>query len=138
MVDRPSDSAAFLGAASLGHQISGLFGWVGWSLPTFAHTFALSVLTAACLGGGKRAGLAAGAMWFTIDCGFEIGQHRSIAGYLVPFIPQWFERAPILERTDAYFLSGTFDAWDVVSIAAGAMAAYLMTALPTSGDSDHG
>lgn len=133
MLDRPPDSAAFFSAISLSQRVPGVFGSVGDSLPTFVHAFSFSILTALCLGPGKRAFFSACATWFAIDCAFEIGQHPQIAGHLVPFIPHWFERLPLLEHADSYFVGGTFDPWDLVSIAAGATAAYFVSALRTPG-----
>jgi len=39
--------------------------------------------------------------------------------------PGWFSNIPFIENVPAYFLQGTFDVLDLVSIAVGAVAAYL-------------
>ena len=127
-------SAPFFSAISLADQLPGIFGPIGGSLPTFAHVFALGLLTAAYFGGGKQAGLSACLTWFAVDIAFEVGQHSQIAERLVHFIPGWFERLPILEQTDTYFLSGTFDVRDVISIVVGAAAAYLTIVYTTHGE----
>jgi hypothetical protein len=126
VLDRPGDSVPFLSAIRLGHRLPSVFGQIGENLPTFAHVFALSVLTAIWLGGRKGAGLLACLSWFGIDTAFEVGQHPQIAERLVQFIPGWFDRLPILAQADAYFLSGTFDVRDLISIVVGAAAAYLL------------
>lgn len=126
VLDRPADSVPFLTTLSLVHLTSGFFGQVSDSLPTFSHVFAFSLLTVAWLGGRRQTGLLACLAWFSVDTAFELGQHPQIAEHLVQRIPSWFEGVPILELADSYFLSGTFDPWDLVSIAVGAAAAYVL------------
>ena len=100
------------------------FGAVGQSLPAFAHVFAFSLLTIAVLGGGRRTAIVACSGWFLVDAAFELGQHPTLAAELARFIPSWFEGIPILHRTDDFFLAGTFDAFDLVAMALGALTAY--------------
>ncbi len=47
------------------------------------------------------------------------------SGALVDLVPPWFTHVPILDKTDSYFLQGTFDPWDLMAIAMGALAAYV-------------
>jgi len=129
VLDRPAESAPFFTAISLDGLVPNMFGRVGDHLPTFSHVFAFSLLTAACLGGGRRAGLWACLTWFGIDVTFEVGQHPEIAEHMVRIIPDWFESMPILKHAKGYFLSGTFDVWDVLSIVVGAIAAFILTAV---------
>ena len=126
VLDRSSASVPFFSAVSLADTLPPVFGRLGESLPTFAHVFAFSLLTAAWLGGGRRIGLTACLAWFGLDTAFEIGQRPQIAERLVQFIPDGFEGLPILAQADSYFLSGTFDTWDLISIAVGAATAYLL------------
>jgi hypothetical protein len=137
VLDRPADSTVFFSAVILGQKLPNLFGWIGNSLPAFAHTFSFCILTSVWLGRSRRVCIAACSIWLGIDCAFEIGQHAPIAAYLVRFIPRWFKDVPILEYTEAYFASGTFDAWDLIFIAAGAIAALLVAAFPITGTFDH-
>jgi len=125
VLDRSSASVPFFSAVSLGDTLPPVFGRLGESLPTFSHVFAFSVLTAAWFGGGTRAGLWACVGWFGVDTAFEAGQHPQIAEGLVQFIPDWFEDLPILAQAGSYFVSGTFDGWDLISIAIGAAVAYI-------------
>ena len=125
-------------AGSIAHLLPSLFGRISDSLPTFAHAFAFSLLTAAWFGGGRRIGLAACLTWFGVDTAFEVGQHPQIAERLVRFIPDGFGGLPILDQADSYFLSGTFDAWDLTSIAVGAAAAYLLIRCTEPKDEPHG
>ena len=138
VLDRSSGSAPFFSTVSMAHLLPSLFGRLGDNLPTFAHVFAFGLLTAACLGGGRRAGLLACLSWFGIDTAFEVGQHPWLAEQVVQFIPGWFERLPILQYAEAYFISGTFDVRDLMSIAAGAIAACLVNIYTTPRDIRHG
>jgi len=137
MLDRPAEQVPLLSAANFAAVTPVVFGVVGGSLPTFAHTFAFSLLTAAWLGGGKRVGLCACLAWFGIDTAFEIGQQRQLAERLVEIVPGWFEYLPFLAQADSYFLAGTFDAWDLISIALGAGAAYLIARFALTGHRNH-
>jgi len=137
VLDRSGDSVPFFSLVNIAHLLPSIFGRMGDSLPTFAHAFAFSVLTAVWLGGHERARLSACLMWFGIDTAFEAGQHPQVAERLAQFVPGWFEHLPILEQADSYFLSGTFDAGDLISIAAGAAAAYLMTGYTVPKDLSH-
>jgi len=38
--------------------------------------------------------------------------------------PDWFAKFPFLENTENYFIKGTFDFFDLLSIAAGTVVAY--------------
>jgi len=133
VLDRPAGQVPFLSALNLADATPVIFGVVGGSLPTFAHTFAFSLLTAAWLGGGKRAGLWACLTWFGIDSAFEIGQQPEVAVRLVELVPGWFEYLPFLAQADSYFLSGTFDTWDLASIVLGAAAAFFITGRTLTG-----
>jgi len=46
-------------------------------------------------------------------------------------IPDWFEGIPFLENTRNYFQRGTFDMADLVAIAVGTAAAYVIIILIT-------
>ncbi len=126
VLDRDTTEVPFFSDISLGHLLPSIFGPIGDSLPGFAHVFALSLLTIALFGWGKRVALWACLSWFAVDVAFEAGQHPQIATYVPGIIPGWFERIPILQQVEACFLWGTFDTWDLLSIAVGAAAAYLV------------
>jgi len=138
LLDRPADSVPFFSAISLHGLSPGLFGRIGEHLPTFCHVFAFSLLTASWWGGGQRVALTACLFWFGIDTAFEAGQHAEVADHLVRLLPGWFKHLPILRHADAYFLSGTFDVWDLISIAAGAAAAFLLATLKLPRYIQHG
>jgi len=126
-LDRPWEQTIFVpGDLSLFSLTPSVFGVMGHSLPTFAHVFAFSLLTIAFVGGAKRAAITVCLGWFLVEAGFEIGQHPQVAGWLSSLIPQWFEHLPVLDRTASYFVYGTFDPLDILAIALGALAAYLV------------
>ena len=103
-----------------------MFGVVGHSLPTFAHVFAFCLLTAALLAVGTEAAITVCLGWFLVDVAFELGQHSALAPALSTLIPPWFAHLLILNQTDSYFLDGTFDPLDLLAIALGALAAYVV------------
>ena len=124
VIDRPPEQVPVLSDLNLSHHIPALFGSVGHSLPTFAHVFAFCLLTALLLGNAKRNAAAVCLAWFCVDSAFELGQTEQAAGWLQPFIPQWFDYVPILDQTGSFFGNGTFDVFDLISIALGAVTAY--------------
>jgi glucose/arabinose dehydrogenase len=130
LVDRPPEQAFVPSAFSLCQVFPCVFGRIGQSLPTFAHVFAFSLLTAVLLGGGKRPAIAICLGWMAIEAAFELGQHPALAPALVKLIPSWFDQIPVLQKTDSYFLRGTFDRGDILSIVLGALAAYAVIQKP--------
>lgn len=107
-------------------NVTPIFGLIGYQLPTFAHTFAFILLTAAVLWSWTSLAAPICAVWFTIECLFELGQIDMVASKISAVVPDWFDGVPVLEATSRYFLAGTFDLLDVVSIAFGSVAAYLL------------
>jgi hypothetical protein len=126
LLDRPPGLTALPESVTLFRPAVRHFGALGQSLPAFAHVLAFSLLTMALVGGGRRGAITACTAWFGVDTAFEFGQHPTIAAKLVHLIPSWFEAIPILNRTDHFFLYGTFDPLDLLSIALGALAAYVV------------
>jgi hypothetical protein len=124
IIDRPPGLTALPESLTLFQPTVTFFGALGQSLPAFAHVFAFSLLTAALLGGGRRTAMTICTSWFLVDAAFELGQHPTIATKLASLTPSWFEAIPILHRTNDFFLSGTFDAFDLLAMALGALAAY--------------
>jgi hypothetical protein len=59
-----------------------------------------------------------------MDAAFEFGQRFS--AWTLKLIPGSFEGIPILENTKGFFLRGTFDVYDLVAMAIGAAAAYVV------------
>jgi hypothetical protein len=109
-------------------------GPLGNHLPTFVHTLAFILITAAILRPWPRLLLPICATWFGIECLFELGQMASFDGHIASILPGWFEGVPVLEITSDYFIRGTYDALDVVSIALGATIAYPLVRIFLQGD----
>ncbi len=126
VVDRPGDQCFVPSAISLFPFTPAVFGVVGHSLPTFVHVLAFCLFTTALLAGGKKTAIAVCLSWFLVEVALELGQHPALAPSLSRLIPPWFAHLPILNKTDSYFLHGTFDPLDMLAIALGALAAYLV------------
>jgi len=124
ILDRPADQAPILNFFNSSAFSGRFFGFAGLSLPTFAHVFAFSLFTVALLGARRTAALWICLGWLALDTGFELGQHAVAAGLVSPLIPAWFGTVPILNQAGDYFILGTFDFFDLLSITLGALAAY--------------
>jgi hypothetical protein len=108
---------------SLAHGHHSLFGVLGNYLPSFVHVYAFILLTAAVAGFSQTRLTGTCAVWFVVASLFEAAQHPAISPIIAAAVPAWFARVPILDNTAAYFLNGTFDLWDLLSIVLGTMAA---------------
>ena len=127
ILDRPAEHVYFLPQAlSMYERIPSVFGRVGYHLPTFLHVMAFSLMLASVIGCGKQGGLIVCIIWMVINSAFEIGQHQDIAPGIVELLPEWFSYVPILDNTASYFIHGVFDPYDLLSIAAGALVAYVI------------
>jgi hypothetical protein len=124
LLDRPPEAAPFFQAFNITQKTPSIFGVLGQSLPTFAHTFAFGLITAIWLQTVKQSAGLACLAWFVIDAGLELGQHTVIAARIASLIPASFERLPVLQHARAYFVNGSFDTRDLISIALGAITAY--------------
>jgi len=104
-----------------------LLAGIGRCLPTFIHVFAFILLTAGLVAGSKKSYLIITLAWCAIDLLFEIGQ--GVGREIMQIIPDWFSGIPFLENTRAYFMRGSFDWYDLFSIALGSLAAYFILRL---------
>jgi len=95
-------------------------------IPSFLHTFALCLLTAALLRVGWRGALGICSAWLVTDGLFELGQQPMAAEWLARHMPAWFQHVPLLNNTASYFLHGRFDPLDLLSIFLGAAAAFVL------------
>jgi len=124
--DRQAETIYFLpGWLSLESQIGGLFGSIGNYLPTFIHVYAFILLTVVVAVPSVTKLIPVCLAWFTLDSLFEFAQLNPIAQWIGSHTPGWFSGIPFLENTADYFLMGTFDVFDLFSIAIGTLAAYL-------------
>ena len=130
--DRQPEFIYFLpGWLSLNSQPGGLFGSIGYYLPTFLHVYAFILLTAVVAVPSITKLIPVCLAWFTLDTLFEVAQIDPIAQWLAIHTPAWFAGIPFLENTSNYFLFGTFDVVDLMSIAAGTVAAYITVSVLT-------
>ena len=72
--------------------------------------------------------------WFTVNVIFELGQ--KFDSWVVQSIPDWFSEIFILDTTKNYFLHGHFDYLDLLSIALGALVAYIFLLKTKKGEQD--
>jgi hypothetical protein len=101
-----------------------ILGGLSSSLPSFSHTFAFTLFTTAVLWPWRSLMMPICFFWFSAECLLEVGQINVLANHIIRFIPDWFHRVPILEVMSRYFVNGTFDLWDIGSIALGSLSAY--------------
>ncbi len=107
------------------------FGPLGGWLPTWAHTFAFSLLTAAVLPPRSAARYGGCAAWCAVNLAFEIGQHPQVSGPLAQALQAGFGNAAPVRWLAAYFVHGSFDRADLLAALAGAsMAAAALTRAP--------
>ncbi|MBK8104600.1 MAG: hypothetical protein IPK42_03155 [Betaproteobacteria bacterium] len=122
LIDRdPARAMLFPRIAAL--DTGALFGAIGAWLPSFIHTFAFSLFTAAALKRAASPAYGACAAWWAVNLAFEAGQHEQLSSYFADWLnlafgPTWLARA-----LSNYFLRGTFDVGDIAAVTAGALAA---------------
>ena len=125
LLDREPNTVYFVPDwLTLGSKVKPIFGFIGNYLPTFIHVYVFILLTTAVMQLHERLVIPVCITWFTIDSIFEIAQLPGIAQWIAARVPAWFQGVPFLENTASYFIAGTFDILDIVSIAAGTVCAY--------------
>jgi hypothetical protein len=102
---------------------SNVFGMFGQWLPSFVHTFAFSLFTAAALPSRLAARYGACAAWCAVNVAFEAGQHPQVGARLAEALQRGFGRTALTRPLANYFLRGTFDGNDIVAAVLGAVAA---------------
>ena len=102
-------------------------------LPTFIHVYAFILLTVVVAAPCGPRILYVCFGWFILDSLLEVAQKDPIAHWIALHTPHWFSGIPFLENTANYFLFGTFDVLDLLSIAAGTTAAYLTAHITQGG-----
>ena len=128
--DRQPESIYFLpGWLSLHDQSGSIFGSLGNYLPTFIHVYAFILLTVVVAAPSLAKLIPVCLAWFSLDSLFEIAQLNPIAQWIASHTPSWFNGIPFLENTANYFLMGSFNVFDMFSIAIGTLAAYLTVSL---------
>lgn len=115
-LDRTAGSAVLWPRALTRDGGAPVFGTLGGSLPSLAHAFAFSILSALVLPWRRAAQAGACIGWALVDALFEIGQHRALSGALGELLP------PLA----GYWRRGTFDPIDLAAGGVGAALAYLL------------
>ena len=120
LADREPSRAALIPTVALltGSNVFGLLG--GW-LPSFVHTFAFSLFTAAAL--PERAAPRYGACiaWLTVNVAFELGQHPLVSVRLAEVLQGGLSGMPLAQPIAQYFMHGTFDPGDIAAALLGAL-----------------
>lgn len=136
-LDRPAGSALGLPwpIAPTGLNV-GAFGVLGGSLPSFAHTFAFSLIHGLVLvqRASRTARLATLARccagWALVETAFECGQHPALAQALATWSQYFHENGDTAGKTTTfvvgYFVHGRFDPLDVIAILLGAGTSFLL------------
>ena len=125
-VDRQHDHVYFLPAwIPANNSSSGVFGTLGNYLPTFIHVYAFILLTVAVVAPAANKIIPICLAWLSLDSLFEVAQIDPLARWIAQHAPAWFSGIPFLENTAGYFMFGTFDWLDLLSIVAGTIAAYI-------------
>jgi hypothetical protein len=131
---RSAEHTYFLKILSVNPQthkfLSPVFVTLANSLPTFIHVFAFSLMMAAFVASQKGGYAIVCLAWFIIDVFFELGQ--GFGDIIIPIIPGWFSNYLFLENAGDYFLHGRFDYLDLLSIALGALSAYMLLIITTN------
>ena len=126
LLDRQPDNVYFIpGWVSIAGSVNPIFGQIGNNLPTFIHVYAFILLTVIIMSPSPGKVFWICVTWFSVDSLFELAQLTQIANWIAEHVPAWFIGIPFLENTAAYFLAGTFDILDIISIAMGTVTAYL-------------
>ena len=99
---------------------SKVFGALGQWLPSFLHTFAFSLITAAALAPRSTPRYGACVAWAAINVGFEIGQHPLVSVRLAEALLGPMHGWPLVQPLARYFVHGTFDWGDIAAAMLGA------------------
>ncbi len=127
LFDRPADQIYFVPDWwTFTADTDQVFGSIGDNLPTFIHVVVFILISSALLSPWRSSIVSICFLWFGIDSLFELAQHDAVATLIADMVPNWFHGVIILENTANYFLAGTFDPLDLISIALGSFSAYLM------------
>ena len=128
LIDRSPDQTYFVYKSSINislhDTLPNLFGFIGYSLPSFIHVFSFILITAGLLRCQRRGCIIICALWFLTDVIFELWQKFNL--WISEVIPDWFGGILFLENTKNYFIRGTFDYFDLAAITIGTILAYFV------------
>ena len=101
-----------------------LFGAVGGSFPSFAHTYSFALVFCLLLAPWRVSpGLVCGG-WSAVEALLEIAQLASIGTRILQSLPAWFADWPILANIPFYFSRGSFDPLDLLLALLGGLVAW--------------
>ena len=100
-----------------------LFGAVGGWLPSFVHTFAFSLFSAAAWPRAGRPAYGACALWWAVNLALEAAQQPQWRAALAGALPSGLDTVAPLSYLARYAQQGRFDPADLLAITAGALAA---------------
>ena len=133
LTDRPPDRTYFVQRSpvdiSLYDARTKMFGAAGDHLPAFIHVFSFVLITAGVISGGKRVDAAVCLSWVAVNCAFELGQKFKFLS--VKLVPGFFSDIPFLENTKSFFLTGTFDMFDLAAVFLGGISAWFVLSSTT-------
>ena len=106
-----------------------LFGAIGGSFPSFAHTFCFSLVFCVLLASWRIAPGSVCIGWCLAEATLEVAQIEAVASRILSILPAWIADWPILGNIPTYFSRGHFDPLDLISIFLGGTAAWLTVEL---------
>ncbi len=125
---RPPDSAFFLipirGLAAELHGRFDPFGALGFLAPDFFHPLAFALMCMALLPDTVKNRVAICLAWFILDAALELAQKYGTG--LTGFAARWSENIPALKHLTGCLAGGTFDVYDLLAIAGGALTALVI------------
>ncbi|MET0028771.1 MAG: hypothetical protein ABW101_14175 [Candidatus Thiodiazotropha sp.] len=103
------------------------------SLPTLLHAYAFILLSAVVLRPAtRRSLLGLSLFWLTLECLFEFGQLDGPARQIDQLLVDLGDGSDSYAWIGRFFLTGTFDPWDLLGAGVGAAGAYLTLASGTT------
>ncbi|MGI9342945.1 MAG: hypothetical protein ACR2QV_08835 [Gammaproteobacteria bacterium] len=106
----------------------GLFGNLGYSLPSFAHTFSFAMVLCVLSSGWRWPAWAVCGSWCAVEASLELAQHQIVSRFVIDYLPAGLVDWPVLQNIPAYFQFGRFDPMDMAGIILGGVAAWLAIA----------
>ena len=106
--------------------IGPLFGAAAHWLPSFIHTLAFGLLSAAAAPRSVSPAYGACAAWWAVNVVFEIAQHPSLRSLLAGAVPDGIAQMGPTRLLTNYLAHGTFDVLDLAAATAGGLCACLV------------
>jgi hypothetical protein len=106
-----------------------LFGALGSSFPSFAHTFCFSIVFCVLLAPWRIAPGSVCIGWSLVEASLEIAQVEVVGSRILSLLPAWIADWPILGNIPIYFSRGQFDPLDLLNVFLGGASAWLIVKL---------